>query len=394
MSLKKLSFILSTLFMLNSYAMQEPTEKPVGNTDEQPSQEQTAKKTLVKSPEVQTLKYFCAKQVLINLEELNTDEEFAKNIPMELQDYLKYVHKKEELNQHRLVPVFKKYLEKCLDSLSFEAIQEILSIITKVYQKSHKNCIELQNALPTYDGRFYDNYFLEIIRILNNIAITNINLRELIEELKENKKRQIIDALSNLSQEDKLIHDKLNFTLLYLGSSPNPDNDKLYELANNGHIPAIHALAAMKFGLNLHQEGLSWAEKLMHKDALDYAAHLILSVLTYSFSLKLRGINNQNILGCNDFREFINKLIMQLTDKNKYKPEYDHVLTLIYAYLNDTTNAKKYAEKYWEDNPEILNGTLAQILRVIYKLEGNSEKEAFCNAKLAEVRAFRSNVNL
>jgi len=167
MSLKKLSFISLAFLSINSFAMQEPTEKPVGDTNEQtnehPSQKQTAKQTFAKSQEVHLLKYYCAKQILINqpeiIEKLNRDKEFAKNIPLELQDYLKFVQKKEELNKYNLTHKLKTHLENCLERLSFVAIKTILETVNFLYDEDPRYYIPFQYYLSSiHEADLCDDY--------------------------------------------------------------------------------------------------------------------------------------------------------------------------------------------------------------------------------------------
>jgi len=378
MSLKKLSFISLTLLGLNSYAMQEPTEKPVGDTNERSSQEQTSKQAPAKNQEIQTLKYDCAKHILINqpgiIEELNIDEEFAKNVPMELQDYLKYVQKKEELNKHELVPIFKKYLEQCFDNLSLDQLQEILSILDKA--PSATSTI-MQRLIPNMSkSLFCDDYLTKIILVLpsycNDIAF--------IAGLKKTRINHIKNALSCLNNDNELAHKKLNLALAILDDNV----AKIRELAFNNYIDAIGQLSLLQCQAdpNLFAT-FFWANRLIQKDALDYVSDLI--ILKLSILHKSRN----EILEVKDFYyEFFNNLIMLLTDENKYKSEYDLCLALMYAFLNDNSNTKKYAEKYLNDNEGILFMPLLTILMDIYTEEGETEKAEFYANLLAKETAF------
>jgi len=385
MSLKKLSFILLMLLSYNSYTMEEPnhSQKKIkfDEADKQTNNEINNQPSIIKPTKVKKLKFYCAKLIFEN--KISTE-----NLYPELQDYLKYFDKKEELGKYALIPIFKKYLRGCFDNLSLEELKEILNIFYVVYKISPRKCTFLQRHLPNLIKIiFCDNY---LVTILKHSKI-NLSQRE-FSKLIEDKKKQIEDIKANLSAKDQETCNRLNLMLLNLENPIITQNSPIIEgyialYKNNRYVPALYRLGLIQNNINLTSASIISAKELMKVDALNYAvglaAQLCINTITKQhFSNPIFFLENI------DFCNFLNEIIKLITNPRIYKSEYDFPLTIMYNYLGDIINTKTHAEKYLKENEGIFNPSILVFLVQIYKKEGDSEKEKFYNDLLKKDREY------
>jgi len=340
-----------------------------------------------KQPE--SLNFYCAKYILANKMSLGDMQ-----LPEQLQDYLKYVNKEEELNQHILLPIFKKYLKSCLNNISLEELQEILCIIDKARKLNPRMCTTLQRSLPNlYNFIFYNNHLYYILYFINLFCSpksfhTNFN------ELINNKTISIGSAADsikeNLNESNRPIYNKLIYNWLTLKHLKEPITSQNYNqriqpyinLAKAGHIDALTTFVIFRanFDNNL-SSFLITIEKFIRMDEFSYAVSLVDSIL---YQVKNLFSDPKDYLEQDKFCKLLDIIISHITNEQHYNPLYSLTLVQIYSYLKDDINVKKYAEKYLEDNKGILHIPILTALKNIYKKEHNSDKEQFYNNKIQE----------
>ena len=353
MSLKKLSLILLTALYFEAYSMEEKkNEEPV---------DQSSATKLHKPKE---LRFFCAQQVLNK--KIDT-----KILPHELKDYLEYINKLNELEKCNLVPVFKKYLIECLDNLPIDVLQQILDIIDKASEISSEKCLFAQRMIPSMSKTvFYDSPLLTLTTIL--VGLFPATFEE--EAIKIFKKIRDFYTKKSEIENDPII--KFNLLLLDLMSFRHDTKffetdcvKQLSNLADMGHAPSVFTLSKLRLADN--QKAFlvikDDIEKLIEMKAIDYAAELILDLI----SIQQPPFNVE--LPKDIFEKMIEKFIISITGEN-YKPDYSLILMTVYNYFGDKNLAKKHAKRFFRNNQDIFFGLLHKLLSEIYLEKGKNEK--------------------
>lgn len=366
MTLKRLSLILLALFSININSMEEQNDE---KSSEEKSNEQAF---IVKSLEAKKLKFLCARKIL-------KDNISTKNLPDDLNDYLKHFEKHDVLEKHNLAPVFKKYLIQCFDYLSLEDFKDILQIIDKANEISEPKSMLVQRMIPLIGKTVFCNNPLILLigfasaTFPNSFDINNLKIFEKI----------------NLENDDLPIKERYLFATLELAQSAvvpleSPCLKFIISSAKQGYAPSLCRLATIKATNNGIIFAIPYIKKLIEINALNDACELINFTITFTrsgpFSSELEFLEREDFCNC------LNDFIKMILDVNIYKSDYDFTLALIYNYLNDEDKAKKHAEKCLGDNEGLAAELLFIILRDIYEREGNIEEEEFYSNKIKEIQ--------
>jgi len=362
MSFKKLSLILLTALCFNAYSMEEQkNEEPI---------EQKQKK-LSNPKKAKILKQICAEELLKN----KMAEEVSGILPEELQDYLEYINnynqKLQELENHSLAPVFKKYLIKCLDNLPIDVLQQTLDIVDKAYEKSPEKCLFLQSMLPSNTKTLFSD------SPLINLTTTLIQLFPVPYAESSSKIFETIkDFYTKKSEIENL--PIIEFNLLMLNTMNFNENTNIFEtdcfkqlttLADKVHTPSIFTIAKFKISDNKRiSEAIEDIEKLIEMNALDYAGELIITLI--GLQKPPFGIAVPKEIFHNAIQKFI-----AIIDNKENQSDYYLILALIYEYLDNKILAKKYAKRFYNNNnKEIFFPSIHMSLSNFYSQKGKNEK--------------------